>query len=90
MTREPADLRTSPLGEAPEQHPGEGTTPGSRPAHRARLPWQLARRRRLTGPTISPDRLEQIRDRLLSGYYDTPEVRSRVAERVRRVLIGQP
>jgi hypothetical protein len=39
---------------------------------------------------ISPDRAEQIRDRLLSGYYDTLEVRALVAERLHRVLVGQP
>lgn len=90
MTRDPAEPGTSFLAANPAQRPVEGTTAPSPVVRRARIPWQLARRRRLTQPMISPDRAEQIRDRLLSGYYDTLEVRALVAERLHRVLVGQP
>lgn len=88
MPRNPTDRFPEQPTTAPPAGVGAGGEP-AQPPPRPRRPgslWFQSARRRQSSCAISPDRFDQIRERLLSGFYDTPDVRTHVARRVALVL----
>ncbi len=85
MPNDPADPDLTVSPEPPRSRDRETRIPQP-VARRTGRPRTVARRPRLAAGAIPPDRLEQIRERLLSGFYETPEVRARIAARIRPLL----